>query len=206
MMRHLGLIRWVVTGPIAAGKSLVSGEIARLTGAPVINGDELGHRVLGQGEVQRAISEKFGPQLVVDGEVDRRALGALVFADPAALEWLNRLTHGPISEMAEEAFQELEKSPERSLAVLEAAVYFLFPTPPRADLVIAVTAPAEARARRLAGDRGLTAQQARARIAAQAHLDPLWARAGRTIVNDGPRRQLLARVEQLVRTELAGNS
>jgi dephospho-CoA kinase len=194
--------RWVVTGPIAAGKSRVSQEIARQTGAPIISGDALGHEVLAATEVQDSIVRRFGPEMVKDGQVDRPALGRVVFADPAAMQALNQLTHPRISALAEERFRDLEKGAEHALAVLEAAVYFLFPSPPRADLVLTVTAPADLRARRLARDRGLTPEAARERIEAQAHLEPLWARADLILENDGPADRIRLTIEQLVQKEL----
>ncbi len=202
MIRPLPMQRWVVTGPIAAGKSLVSRQLARLSGAPVVNGDALGHEVLAMPAVQEAIAAHFGPTMVSEGVVDRAALGRLVFGDPGALEMLNALTHGHISRLAEERLQEAEKCGEHALAVLEAAVYFLFPSPPRADLVLAVTASAAHRARRLAESRQLSLEDARARIAAQNHLEPLWSRADVILVNEGTADELQESVRLLVQKEL----
>lgn len=190
--------RWAVTGPIAAGKSAVSALLA-LRGAAVVDGDALGHEVLAQPPVRDAVAAAFGPQVMRAGSVDRTALGRLVFADPVALARLNGLTHGPLALLAEARLAALAAAGQHALAVLEAAVYFLLPSPPRVDLVVVVDAPAPLRARRLAAVRGLQAAAAAARIAAQADWGALWARADRTIVNDGTPADLARAVDALWR-------
>lgn len=178
------MIRWTVTGPIGAGKSAVTALLAA-KGAAVVDGDALGHEVLAQADVRDAVAAAFGPGIVRDGHIDRTVLGPLVFNDPEAMARLNALVHPPLARLMAARLDALEQGGERVLAVLEAAVYFLLPSPPRMDLVVAVDAPAAVRAARLAAGRGLDAASAAARIAAQASWDALWQRADRIIINDG---------------------
>jgi dephospho-CoA kinase len=83
-----------LTGPIASGKSTVA-ELLRQRGAEVIDADHVYRSLLQSGSVLwRQVVERFGPAIVgSDGEIDRAALGNVVFADPAALADLDRITH-----------------------------------------------------------------------------------------------------------------
>ena len=185
---------WALTGPAGAGKSAVS-EILRRAGAVVIDGDRLGHELLSRPEIQARIVSEIGPGYVQDGEVDRAALGALVFADPGALAGLNTIMHGPLSALATEKLDILAAAGEHELAVFEAAVYFLLPSPLAVDLVVAVVAPVEQRLQRLVARSGgaLSAEDARRRLEAQENLEAHWARADEIIVNDGTLDELEAR-------------
>jgi dephospho-CoA kinase len=178
------MIRWAVTGPIGAGKSSVTGLLAAW-GAAVLDGDALGHEVLAHPQVRDEVAAVFGPAVVRGGCVDRAVLGPMVFADPGAMARLNAVVHPPLARLMADRLDALEQAGEHELAVLEAAVYFLLPSPPRMDLVVAVDAPAAVRAARLAAGRGLDAASAAARIAAQASWDTFWQRADRIIINDG---------------------
>ncbi len=177
------MIRWVVTGPIGAGKSAVSAYLVE-QGAALVDGDQLGHLVLAQPQVVRQISAAFGDDVTPDGVVDRQRLGRRVFGDMQAMDRLNAITHGPISRMAAEELDGLARKGQHQLAVLEAAMYFLFPSPPPVDLVVAVLADPEVRRRRLMASRGLTDDQINARLAAQTNLEPLWYGADVLVKNE----------------------
>lgn len=194
------MTRWVVTGPTGAGKSAVTRLLAA-RGAAVIDGDALGHEVLREPAVLAAIGRRFGPGTVAGGAVDRERLGQLVFGDPAALADLDAITHGPLGARMEAALAAAELAPpgraRAPLAVLEAAVYFRLPAPPRTDLVVAVLAAPELRAARLAARTGLAPDQARARVHAQSHLESDWIRADVTIRNEGSAEDLAVAVDRL---------
>lgn len=178
------MMRWVVTGPAGAGKSMLcKALVAR--GASLVDGDALGHEILARPGTVQAVAERFGADCVSGGLVDRGRLGSLVFADPVALADLDALTHGPLSDLMEETLAGLAATGVAPLAVLDAAVYFRLPSPPAADLVILVDAPAEVRTERLRHRAGLTVQQATARVAAQAGMFAGWRRADVTVTNDG---------------------
>lgn len=187
--------RWCVTGPIGAGKSAVTALLAA-RGAAVVDGDQLGHRVLALPEVAAAVRKQLGPECAPDGVVDRVALGRRVFAEPAARAWLDALTHPPLCALMAAELAALAAA-GRTLAVLEAAVYFRLPAAPPVDLVVAVVARADLRAERLAVRTGLDLGTARARVAALADLDRDWTRADLTIANDGGPAELAAAVDRL---------
>src|SRR5437868_13611516 len=82
-----------ITGGIGAGKSEALKAFAR-HGAATISSDDVVHRLLREDEeVRRALAEHFGPGVIVGGEVDRAAIGDVVFADRAELDWLEQLLH-----------------------------------------------------------------------------------------------------------------
>ena len=115
--------------------------------------------------------------------VERRRLGAIVFADRQAMDRLNALTHPPLVALIRRKLDQLAGAGQHDLAVLEAAVYFILPGPPPVDLTITVTAPSESRLARLIAT-GIEPARALGRISAQSHLEPTWERSDRTIVND----------------------
>ncbi len=188
--------RWVVTGPAGAGKSALC-RIFAGRGAAIVDGDRLGHEVLARGGIMSAIVAEFGSSVIAEGLVDRAVLGALVFADPVALERLNRLTHGPLSALAGRRLDELATEGRHRLAVFEAAVYFLLAPVSDIDLVITVTASETTRLARLTGIGGLDPREARSLIEAQHPLEDGWARADVVLANNGPLSELEAAAEAL---------
>ena len=77
-----------IIGGIGSGKSAVAAEFAR-QGAAVISGDQLGHEALQQPEIRSKVIEHFGPAIVEsNGAINRRILGAIVFADRSKRSFL----------------------------------------------------------------------------------------------------------------------
>ena len=183
------MIRWAVTGPAGAGKSALC-DLFAAQGAAIVDADRLGHEILGREDIISNIIAEFGSGMVSDGSVDRAALGGLVFADPAALDKLNGITHGPLAALAGRRLDELEKEGRHRLAVLEAAVYFLLPPVSGIEMVITVTASVSMRLLRLTTGGILSPAEARSRIEAQGSLEDGWARADVVLVNDGPVSEL----------------
>ena len=197
---------WALTGPAGAGKSVVSAMLAS-NGAVIIDGDRLGHEILARPDIQAEIVRRLGAGYVLNGVVDRVSLGARVFGDPAALTKLNEITHGPLAALAAEKLASLAAAGEHELAVFEAAVYFLLPSPPTVDLVVAVVAPVETRVPRLlARSAGrMKEAEARNRVAAQVDLEKYWPKADEIIVNDGTLAELEARVIHLLQLSRRGS-
>ncbi len=187
--------RWALTGPTGAGKSELAAWLAA-RGAAVVDADRLGHEVLRRPEIAAAIGREFGAGVLSGGEVDRAALGAVVFADPAALRRLEALTHPQLARLARERLESLSRG-GGALAVLEAAVYFLLPPVGAIDLVVCVRAERARRRQRLLAA-GLRPEEADRRLAAQAHLAPHWGRADIVLHNDGSRQDLGAAAARLL--------
>mgnify|MGYP001592941271 CR=1 FL=1 len=192
------MIRWAVTGPAGGGKSTLC-RLLEKRGAALVDGDALGHEVLDRPAIRDAIRSEFGDEFVNGGVVDRAALGTLVFGDTGALGRLNAITLAPIAELAAVRFAELDAGCRYRLAVLEAAVYFLFPPVTGVELVITVTADPATRLARLTNGQGLTAEQARSRITAQKTLEEGWRQADIVLDNSGPLVELETAAEDLWR-------
>ncbi len=181
-----------LTGGIGVGKSTVAAELAGL-GATIVDCDELGRVVVEpDGRAYDALVERFGPDVLHgDGTVDRAALASVVFADPDALAALNAITHPAIDAEIAAAIA----TATTPVVVLDMAI--LVETELGAgqyDEVLVVEAPIEDRLARLANDRQMPEDQARARMANQADDEARRAVADHVIVNDGAVDQLVTAV------------
>ncbi len=155
-----------LTGGIGVGKTTVAKALAR-RGAVVVDCDGLGRKVVEpDGLAYAGVVGRFGPGVVrPDGALDRPALAAIVFDDPAALADLNGITHPAIDV---EIARAIAAAPTGSVVVLDMAV--LVETRlgrGQYTVVVVVEAPVDVRLERLAG-RGMNADDARARMASQA--------------------------------------
>ena len=155
-----------LTGGIGAGKSAVAERLER-RGAVLIDADRLARQVVAGGtEGLAQVVATFGPAVLgPDGELDRAALGELVFGDEPARRRLEGIIHPRVR--ARTAELAAAAAPD---AVVVNDVPLLAETglAPTYHLVVVVEADEQARIRRLVGARGMTAEQASARIAAQA--------------------------------------
>ena len=196
-----------LTGGIAAGKSTVSERLGAL-GAHVIDADRVGHRVLMRegGEAYEGVVAAFGGEILDEaGEIARPRLGRLVFADPARLAELNRLTHPPMRErMRREIADVRERASPPPFIVLDAAVLFEAGWDALCDEVWTVSTAPERALDRLVARNRLSPKAARARIDAQLGNAEREARADRVIRNDGTLDALDAAVDALAATAARG--
>lgn len=156
-----------ITGPSGAGKTTVLNVLEEL-GAEVIDCDALYHRLLREDTALLGrIRDRFGPA-VFDGAgvLDRKALGNVVFHDAAALAELNQLTHAAVL-AALDALLARAEGAGRKIAAIDAIALIESGAAEKCAVTVAVTAPAEARVRRLMAREGVSEDYARARIAAQ---------------------------------------
>ncbi len=190
-MRVIGL-----TGGIASGKSLVSQQLAE-RGAVVIDADKVGHEAYRRGtETYRAVVEAFGTEIVgPDGEIDRRALGAKVFADPEARRRLEEIVWPAMRRMMESRLTEL-RDQGTSVAVLEAALLIEADWLPLVDQVWLTAAPPETARQRLIQRNGLTVEQAEARLRAQLSNEKRRSYADVVIENDASLEELRRAVDE----------
>ena len=123
--RPFGEISLIIglTGGIASGKSTVA-QALKTRGAFVIDADKLGHQAYAKGsDAFHKVVAQFGEDIVSDdGEIDRRALGAKVFADGGGLKQLTDIVWPAIYDMAAEQIQQSLKAAPETVVVLEAAV------------------------------------------------------------------------------------
>jgi dephospho-CoA kinase len=202
------VLRVGLTGGIGSGKSEVSKRLAAY-GAALIDADVAARAVVepgtpGLGE----ITAVFGPQVLLpDGRLNRERLGQIVFADDSALAKLNAIVHPLVHERT----QQLE---QQAAATLGPGGIIVHDVPLLAenglqngfDTVIVVDAPDDQRLQRLIETRGMTADHARERMAAQAGRDQRLAIADIVVDNSGTLADLDQQVAEVwsVLHDLAG--
>lgn len=186
-----------LTGGIGSGKSLVAGMLAE-KGAALVNADEVGHRSYRKGTpVYERVVASFGREVLDEnGEIDRAKLGQRVFADPRQRERLNAIVW---PEMAKMMAQDLEalRSRGTAVAVLEAAVLIEAGWRALADEVWVVLASPRVTRQRLVETKGMSPEQADARIRSQLSNEERRRRADVVIENNGTIQELRQRVEEL---------
>lgn len=190
-MRRIGL-----TGGIGSGKSTVAAILEEL-GARIISADKVGHEVyLPQTEGWRRVVEAFGEGiLAADGSVDRRRLGAVVFADPAALERLNRILHPLIRAEIRRRLDAFASAGVSTPVVVEAAILVEASWASLVDEVWLVVADEAAVVERLRLQRGLAREEVEDRVRAQAGDAARRPRADVIIENRGSLADLRVAVE-----------
>ena len=180
-----------VTGNIAAGKSTVTAELARL-GATVFDSDAIYHELIAPGQpLHGRIRARFGDEVInPDGSLNRRALGAIVFSDPAQLAALDRLTHPAI--MAES--DRRVAAAATPVAVIDAVKLIESGHADHCDQVWVVTARPDQQVTRLMERNRLTRDEAARRVAAQPPLAAKLRRADVVIDNSGTVAETQAQV------------
>ena len=194
-----------ITGPTGAGKTTALQALAGL-GVWIIDADAVYHRLLEtSAPLRRALAERFGPGILdAGGQVDRKALGKIVFADPAALADLNAITHRFVGE--EIARQEEEARAQGAPGVaIDAIALIESGIGDTCDALVAVLAPAEVRIKRIMAREGISEAYARSRVAAQKDDSFFRAHCPYILENDGsdPPQAFQRRAEALFRRILA---
>ena len=180
------MLRVGLTGGIGSGKSAVSERLTAL-GAVVLDADQAARAVVEPGTQGLArIAETFGPGVLrEDGSLDRAKLAEIVFADEAARGRLNAIVHPLVHEHMRAAEQAaLEVRGDDAVIVHSVPLLAEGDRGKEFDLVIVVDVPPELQVERLAA-RGMPAEQARARMAAQATREQRLAIADIVVDNSG---------------------
>ena len=193
-----------LTGGIGAGKT----EVARILqdlGAVVINADQVGHQAYTpHSETWQAVVAAFGEEILQEnGEIDRRRLGGIVFADPDQLARLNAIMHPRMARIVSGQLQGLRDA-GTPVAVVEAAVLFEAGWDSLVDEVWTTEAPVEAVVGRLQARSGLEPAEARKRIASQMSPAERTARASVVVANEGDLASLNATVRGLWQNRVKG--
>ena len=184
-----------LTGGIGSGKSEVSRLLAG-HGAVVVDSDLLAREAVAPGTPGLdAVVAAFGPGvLAADGSLDRPALGRVVFADPARRAVLEGIVHPYVRRRSAEV---TAAAPPGAVVVHDVPLLVEAGLQARYDLVVVVDVDEETQVRRLTTVRGMSEDDARARIAAQADRAARLAVADLVVTNDGSLDDLRRRVDEL---------
>lgn len=184
-----------LTGGIGSGKSEVSRRLASM-GAMVIDADKIAREVVEPGTDGLArIVEMFGAEVLrEDGSLDRERLGSIVFADSGKLASLNGIVHPLVGARVAELQRQAD---DGAIVVYDVPLLAENNLAPMYDVVVVVDAADEIRLARLVELRGMSEQDARARIAAQAGREDRLRLADLVIPNEGSLEDLETRVEEV---------
>ena len=182
-----------LTGGIGAGKSLVAQYFSEL-GARVVDADQLSRVAIERGsEGFDEVLLRFGESILRDGDIDRKALAEIVFADASARADLEAIIHPRVRELFSDVVADL--APDETL-IYEIPLLVESNAAANFDLIITVEADLEIRKERLR-KRGMFISEIERRIAAQASREEREAQADHIITNDGDEDALLRSVENL---------
>ncbi|GHE12971.1 dephospho-CoA kinase [Klenkia taihuensis] len=195
------MLRIGLTGGIGSGKSTVSALLVE-RGAVLVDADVLAREVVAPGTPGlAAVVEAFGEGVLTPGgELDRPALAAVVFADPAQRARLDGVVHPLVRARAAEL---VAQAPQDAVVVQDVPLLVETGQAGSYDLVVVVQASLPVRLERLV-QRGMTEEDARARIAGQATDEQRAAVADVLLHNDGTREELAAQVEAFWAERVAG--
>jgi dephospho-CoA kinase len=187
------VLRIGLTGGIGSGKSTVS-ELLAARGAVIVDADRIAREVVEPGTPGlAAVVEAFGEQvLAADGSLDRPALAAVVFSDPAARARLDAIVHPLVRRRSAEL---VAAAPAGAVVVNDVPLLVETGQAASFDVVLVVEADPETRVARLV-QRGLTEDDARARIASQATDEQRRAVADVVLDNSGTPEELAEQVDR----------
>jgi dephospho-CoA kinase len=197
------VLRVGLTGGIGSGKSEVARRLVA-HGAVLIDADLVAREVVEPGTPGlAAVVAEFGAAVLrPDGSLDRERLGSIVFADPGRRAALNAIVHPLVGRRMAELD---DAAPAGAVVVYDVPLLTENDLAGTYDTVVVVDAPVETQLTRLVGDRGMTEEAARARIAAQATRERRRAIADHVIDNSGTLGELSAQVDALW-TELSAKA
>lgn len=190
-----------LTGGVASGKSAVSAILDEL-GAVVVDADVLAREAVGPGtDGLQEVVEAFGPEVLTDqGELDRPAMAAIVFADAEKRRVLEAIIHPRVRARGAEI--EASAGPD-DVVVHDIPLLAETGQADGFDAVIVVDVPTETQVERMVDLRGMTREEAEARVAAQATREERLAIATHVVDNTGSLEDLRRRVTDVYR-ELCG--
>ena len=182
-----------LTGGIGAGKSTVAQNFADL-GALVVDADQLARIAIERGSDGFAeVLLRFGDDIILNGDIDRKKLAEIVFSDEAARKDLEKIIHPRVQATFAEVVEDLEHD---DILIYEIPLLAETDAAEKFDYIITVEADIELRKERLL-KRGLYISQIEKRMAAQASQESREAIADSVIRNDGDEDSLLRQVENL---------
>ncbi len=192
------MLRVALTGGIACGKSVVA-QILREKGCVVESADDVARDLVSPGRpAWRKIIRRFGEGIrKSDGTIDRKRLAALIFTDPEARAFLNRLLHPLVLKDRKRRMSKLEKEGRTKIFVSEAALTVEAGFARLYDKVVVVHCRESVQIRRLMERDGLSPEEARNRVGAQMPQDEKIRVADYTIDTSGTLAETVEQTEAL---------
>jgi dephospho-CoA kinase len=188
-----------IIGSIGAGKSVVAAELAKLGGYLIV-ADALGHEGLRQPAIKEKLHARWGDKVFkADGEVDRRALGGIVFADAAELRALEAIQFPFIGNRIREEIAKGAADPTIRFIALDAAVLLEAGWEDECDYLLFVDAPRPIRLERLRQNRNWTEAELDNRERSQMSLEKKRQAADAVLVNAGSVADAAAGVRDILR-------
>ena len=194
------MLRVGLTGGIATGKSTVGAMFVEL-GCHLIESDQITHQLFEPGQaVHAAVVKQFGNRiLALDGTIDRRILGGIVFRDPQARGKLNSLVHPAIIQRQQEWLKEMQAQDPHGIAIVDAALMIEVGTYKNYDKVIVVTSSSELQKERLRARSALSDEEIESRIRSQMPNEEKIKYADFVIDNSGSMESTRVQVETVYR-------
>lgn len=191
-----------LTGGIGAGKSTVAQYFSEL-GANVVDADQLARIAIERGTSGfDEVVAYFGQEILANGDIDRKALAAIIFSDPQAKAALEAIVHPRVQELFEQARHENGSSIPM---IYEIPLLVETDAAKKFDFIVTVEASEELRIARLL-ERGMFISDIKARLANQASAESRIAIADAVLTNEGDEDRLLRQVENLWEGPIAGLS
>ncbi|MCQ2375510.1 MAG: dephospho-CoA kinase [Salinivirgaceae bacterium] len=170
-----------ITGGIGSGKSYVAQKLAQ-RGVPVYNADVEAKSLNNTNQqIINAYKARYGTQIYVNGQLNRKALADIIFANKAELQWVNALVHPIVNAH----FAQWCKQQQSEIVAAESAILFGSQLSELCDAVVAVVASQQVRINRVMQRDASTQQQVEARMANQLSNEKMAEMADYVIVNNG---------------------
>jgi dephospho-CoA kinase len=184
-----------IVGGIGSGKSLVADALVGF-GGYLIRADVIGHDALREPDIRARIVERWGDGVLnAQGEIDRRAVARLVFADSAELRALESIVHPIIEKKIREEIARARANLDVKCIILDAAILFEAGWHQASDKVLFVDAPLPIRLARLKQKRGWTEEEVARREKMQMPIEEKQRRADAIIVNDAEPEKVVRQVQ-----------
>lgn len=187
-----------IIGSIGAGKSAAANVLVK-HGGHLVNADLLGHDGLRQLDIKSAVLRRWGNSVArSDGEIDRRKLGEIVFADSEELKALQAMQFPYIGRRMREAIDIAQRESGVTFIILDAAVLLEAGWKSACDHILLIDAPREIRLDRVRHGRGWSDAELSRREASQVSLEEKRRVADAVVINDGTFIELEKRIKKVL--------